>query len=90
MTILDFAKSLPDHRQQVKVQHKATDIVFITVAAVICGAQDWDDVAYLANVKKISFENIWNFRMEYHLMTLLIASFQIWIRNQWNQSFANG
>ena len=40
MTILDFANSLHDHRQQVKARHKATDIVFITVAAVMCSAQD--------------------------------------------------
>ena len=55
MTLLDFANSLPDHRQQVKVLHKATDIVFITVAAVICGAQDWEDVAALGECKEDFF-----------------------------------
>lgn len=55
MTILDFAKSLPDHRQQVKVRHKAEDIIFITVAAVICGAQDWEDVAALGECKEDFF-----------------------------------
>ena len=58
MTILDFANSLPDHRQQVKVLHKATDIVFITVAAVICGAQDWEDVAALGECKRGFFSKI--------------------------------
>jgi len=47
MTILDFANSLSEHRQQVKVRHKAADILLITVAAMICGAQDWEDVAAL-------------------------------------------
>jgi len=55
MTILDFANSLPDHRLQVKVHHKATDIVFITVSAVICGAQDWEDVAALGECKEDFF-----------------------------------
>ena len=55
MTILDFAKSMPDHRQQVKVLHKSVDIVFITVAAVICGAQDWEDVAALGECKEDFF-----------------------------------
>jgi hypothetical protein len=41
MSILEFAGSLPDYRQEVKVRHLATDIIFITVAAVICGAEDW-------------------------------------------------
>jgi hypothetical protein len=43
MNILDFAGSLPDYRQQVKVGHLSTYIIFITVAAVICGAEDWED-----------------------------------------------
>ena len=55
MTILDFANSLPDHRQQVKIRHKATDIVFITVAAVMCGAQDWEDVTALGECKENFF-----------------------------------
>jgi predicted transposase YbfD/YdcC len=55
MTILDFANSLPDHRQQAKVHHKACDIVFITVASVICGAQDWHDVACLGECKEDFF-----------------------------------
>jgi hypothetical protein len=40
MSIPEFAGSLPDYRQEVKVRHLATDIIFITVAAVICGAED--------------------------------------------------
>ena len=44
MNILDFAQRLPDHRQEVKVRHLSTDIIFITVAAVICGAEDWKDI----------------------------------------------
>ncbi|MDR2928891.1 MAG: ISAs1 family transposase [Cytophagaceae bacterium] len=44
MNILDFANSIPDFRQDFKVQHQACDIVFITVASVICGAQDWEGI----------------------------------------------
>ena len=40
MTKLDFAKSMPDHCQQVKVLQESVDIVFITMAKVICGAKD--------------------------------------------------
>jgi hypothetical protein len=55
MTLLDFAVALPDHRLQEKVLHKAVDIVFITIAAVICGAQDWEDVAALGECKEDFF-----------------------------------
>jgi predicted transposase YbfD/YdcC len=55
MNILDFANSIPDFRQDFKVQHQASDIVFITVAAVICGAQDWDDIEYFGHCKEDFF-----------------------------------
>jgi predicted transposase YbfD/YdcC len=55
MNILDFAQSLPDHRQEVKIRHLSTDIIFITVAAVICGAQDWEDIEYFGHCKEEFF-----------------------------------
>jgi Transposase len=55
MNILEFAQSLPDHRQEVKIRHLSTDIIFITVAAVICGAQDWEDIEYFGHCKEEFF-----------------------------------
>lgn len=55
MNILDFANSIPDHRQQAKIRHLSTDIIFITVAAVICGAQDWEDIEYFGRCKEAFF-----------------------------------
>jgi predicted transposase YbfD/YdcC len=55
MTILQFAQSLPDHRQEFKILHLSTDIIFITVAAVICGAEDWEDVQYFGEAKEQFF-----------------------------------
>jgi hypothetical protein len=52
MNILEFANSLPDHRQEIKIRHLSTDIIFITVAAVICGAQDWEDIEYFGYCKE--------------------------------------
>jgi hypothetical protein len=56
MNILDFANSLPDYRQEWKVAHLSTDIIFITVAAVICGAENWEDIEYFGHCKKAFFE----------------------------------
>jgi Transposase len=55
MTILDFANSLPDFRQAHKIEHLSTDIIFITVAAVICGAEDWEDIEYFGHCKESFF-----------------------------------
>ena len=55
MNILDFAQSLPDHRQEVKIRHLSTDTIFMTVAAVICGAQDWEDIEYFGHCKEEFF-----------------------------------
>lgn len=55
MSILEFAERVPDHRQAVKVLHASTDIIFITVAAVICGATDWEDIAWFGQIKEAFF-----------------------------------
>ena len=52
MNILDFAISLPDFRQSHKIEHLSEDIIFITVAAVICGAEDWEDIEYFGHCWK--------------------------------------
>ena len=45
--LLIFAHSIPDHRMDRKKLHLAKDIVFITLAAVICGAETWEEIAEL-------------------------------------------
>ena len=55
MNILEFANSLPDFRQSHKIEHLSTDIIFITVAAVICGAEDWEDIEYFGHCKEAFF-----------------------------------
>lgn len=51
MSILNFAKSVEDFRQPWKIRHLSTDIIFITVAAVICGAEDWEDIEDFGDCK---------------------------------------
>ena len=43
--IMEHFGQLPDPRtKEHKIVHKMYDIVFITIAAVICGAEDWYDI----------------------------------------------
>lgn len=44
-TILEHFGELPNPRtKEFKIEHKLIDIVFITIAAVICGAEDWYEI----------------------------------------------
>ncbi|MDR1090284.1 MAG: transposase family protein [Prevotella sp.] len=76
MNLLDFANSIPDFRQELKIQHQASDIIFITVAAVICGAQDWEDIEYFGHARRISFVNTCFYPMGFLPMILSIVFFQ--------------
>lgn len=41
-----FTDSLPNHRQGIKIRHLSTAIIFITVAVIICGATDRENMEY--------------------------------------------
>ena len=41
--LLTFAKSIKDFRLNRKKLHPVENIVFITILAVICNAQDWEE-----------------------------------------------
>ena len=55
--------SIPDLRQQSKVEHKLHDILLILIVGVICGADGWEAIEEVAHNKKEllhkygSFEN---------------------------------
>lgn len=56
--ILTFARTLPEHRMNRKKLHLAEDIVFITLAAVICGADTWEDIVDFGRMKKEFLQSI--------------------------------
>lgn len=52
-SILEHFVNLPDPRtKEHKKEHKLIDILFITIAAVICGAEDWNDIEFYGQEKK--------------------------------------
>jgi len=50
-SLLNFAKSIKDFRLNRKKLHPLENILFITVIAVICNAQDWEEM-----------EDFWKFK----------------------------
>lgn len=54
-SLLKFAKSVKDFRLNRKKLHPVENIVFITVIALICNAQDWEEIEDFGNARKDFF-----------------------------------
>lgn len=53
MSIIDYLSHVPDPRtKEHKILHKFSDILFITIAAIICGAEDWYEIEEYATDKE--------------------------------------
>lgn len=44
LSLLDHILVIRDPRQAWKIEHTLTDIIFLTIAAVIAGAEGWEDI----------------------------------------------
>ena len=51
-SLMDYLSSLPDPRVDRTKDHLLEDIVFITIAAVICGADTWNDIEAYGDSKQ--------------------------------------
>lgn len=61
-SILEHFSSIPDPRTNNRKRHKLGDIFFITLCAVICGANDWVAVETYGKAKKSWFTEILGLR----------------------------
>lgn len=51
-SIMEHFGSLPDPRLDRKKLHKLQDIIFITIGAVICGCDTWEDIEEWAEIRE--------------------------------------
>ena len=51
-TLLDFFADLPDPRVERTKLHKLEDILAITICAVICGAEGWNEIELFGRSKQ--------------------------------------
>lgn len=58
ITPLTFYQSIPDFRIERQQQHTSEVIIYITLAAVICDAQTWEDVAFFGRCKFDYFKQV--------------------------------
>lgn len=42
--LLDYISIIPDYRQQGKIRHKLSDILLLTICAIIVGSDEWEDI----------------------------------------------
>lgn len=45
LSLLEHLSVIHDPRQEWKVSHSLSDILFLTVVAIIAGAEGWEDIA---------------------------------------------
>ena len=57
-SIVEHFASIPDPRLDRRKRHKLSDIFFITLCAVICGANDWASIGQFGRVKEKWFTNV--------------------------------
>ncbi|WP_247686904.1 transposase family protein [Pseudoalteromonas luteoviolacea] len=50
-SLFEHFSSIDDPRQQSKVQHLLSDILFLTISAVIAGCQGWEEIEDFAHDK---------------------------------------
>lgn len=55
--IIDLCKQIEDPRMNRKKVHKMETIIYISIAAVICGAQSWNEIEEFGNAK-IAFSRV--------------------------------
>lgn len=56
--IIDHFASIPDPRLNRRKRHKLSDIFFITLCAVICGADDWASIELFGKSKQKWFTEV--------------------------------
>lgn len=57
-SIIDYFSSVKDPRQWRNIQHKLEDIIIISIVAVICGAEGWEEIEDFGRSKEKFFKSI--------------------------------
>lgn len=51
-SLVEHLSVIKDFRQDWKIEHKLTDILLLTICAVICGAEGWDEIEDFGEAKQ--------------------------------------
>lgn len=51
MTFIDEIESIEDHRVDANKDYELGDMIFLTIAAVLCGAKGWKAIEIFGNAQ---------------------------------------
>lgn len=68
--LISFFEPMEDPRIERTRQHKFIDIIVITMAAVICGCEDWNEIELFGKLKKDWLSSILRCPMGFRRMIL--------------------
>ncbi len=65
--LVRFFEAMEDPRRERTKRHNFKDILSITIAAVICGCEDWNEIELFECLKQDWLSTFWNCPMAYLL-----------------------
>ena len=52
MSFIDLLEEIPDPREEWKVRHNLSTLLFTTLCGVLCGAESWTDISDFCESKQ--------------------------------------
>ena len=90
MSIIKLSKQIADPRVAGRTVHKMEHIIYITIAAVIAGAQSWNEIAEFGKSKLDFFKKRLQGLRLFQAMTPSIVSFLSLIQKDLKRSSETG
>lgn len=51
-SLLEYIEELPDPRQAKKCRHRFSEVIFMTICGILCGADDWNGIELYAETRE--------------------------------------
>lgn len=75
LAVLDFLSTIEDSRDQEKVIYPIATLLFISICAIFCGAEGWEDIVVFAESRKTWLENYVDLSNVVSLATLPLGAY---------------
>ena len=79
MEIFSILEKVSDPRRDHLKKYSLESIFYITISAVLCGAESWNEVAEFGRAREDFFRERIKTSKEFHLMIHLTDCFHCWI-----------
>ncbi|ARB91415.1 transposase family protein [Legionella longbeachae] len=52
LAVIEYLSTIEDPRDQEKIEYPLSSLIFISLCAIFCGAEGWDDIVLFADSRK--------------------------------------